>query len=110
MAAKRGPHIEFELRDSGLLEKRSHNRSLASAPDTLEGQMAEVTVKQFADTVGIPVDRLLTQLDAAGVKVADADWISDDRTGITISIDIRNGISNVGGSNREGQTSRIIHS
>ena len=35
--------------------------------------MAEVTVKQFAETVGIPVDRLLTQLDAAGIKVAGSD-------------------------------------
>ena len=33
--------------------------------------MAQVTVKQLADEVGIPVDRLLTQLAEAGVTVAD---------------------------------------
>ncbi len=31
--------------------------------------MAEVTVRQFADSVGIPVDRLLMQLDEAGIPV-----------------------------------------
>jgi len=41
--------------------------------------MSEVTVKQFADVVGIPVDRLLTQLDGAGIAVSGADaTISDD--------------------------------
>jgi translation initiation factor IF-2 len=32
--------------------------------------MSEVTVKQLAEVVGVPVDRLLTQLDEAGVQVA----------------------------------------
>lgn len=31
--------------------------------------MAEVTVRQFAESVGIPVDRLLMQLDDAGIPV-----------------------------------------
>jgi translation initiation factor IF-2 len=35
--------------------------------------MAQVTVKQLADEVGTPVDRLLTQLAEAGVAVKDAD-------------------------------------
>lgn len=40
--------------------------------------MAEVTIKQFADVVGIPIDRLLTQLDDAGLKEKHAeDPISD---------------------------------
>jgi translation initiation factor IF-2 len=34
--------------------------------------MAQVTVKQLADEVGTPVDRLLTQLAEAGVAVQDA--------------------------------------
>ena len=29
--------------------------------------MSEVTVKQFAENVGIPVDRLMTQLGRGGV-------------------------------------------
>jgi translation initiation factor IF-2 len=41
--------------------------------------MAEVTVKQFAEVVGISVDRLLEQLKEAGVTVTNADaTISDD--------------------------------
>ena len=41
--------------------------------------MANVTVKQFADVLGVPVDRLLTQLSEAGLQKKDiADQISDD--------------------------------
>jgi translation initiation factor IF-2 len=40
--------------------------------------MTDVTVRQFADVVGLPVDRLLAQLDQAGLKISDADdTISD---------------------------------
>ncbi len=35
--------------------------------------MAEVTVKQFADVVGIPIDRLVTQLGQAGLSAKSAD-------------------------------------
>ena len=35
--------------------------------------MSDVTVKQFAEVVGIPVDRLLTQLGNAGLRVSGAD-------------------------------------
>ena len=41
--------------------------------------MAEVTVKQLAEVVGIPVERLLVQLGEAGLTIKDADeTISDD--------------------------------
>ena len=41
--------------------------------------MADVTVAQFADVLKVPVDRLLTQLDEAGIKVAGSgDTISED--------------------------------
>ncbi len=41
--------------------------------------MAEVTVAQFAEVLKVPVERLLTQLDEAGLKVSGAeDTISDD--------------------------------
>jgi len=33
--------------------------------------MTEVTVKQFAEVVGVPTDRLLTQLGEAGVDISD---------------------------------------
>jgi translation initiation factor IF-2 len=42
--------------------------------------MAQVTVKQLAEVVGTPVDRLLTQLAEAGIEVADPDAsITDDQ-------------------------------
>jgi translation initiation factor IF-2 len=41
--------------------------------------MAEVTVSQFAEVLKVPVDRLLVQLDQAGIKVnGPDDQISDD--------------------------------
>lgn len=41
--------------------------------------MSEITVKQFADVVGVPVDRLLVQLGEAGLEVKGADQnITDD--------------------------------
>ena len=41
--------------------------------------MAEVTVEQFAEVLKVPVDKLLLQLDEAGIKVSGSrDVISDD--------------------------------
>ena len=41
--------------------------------------MADVTVAQFAEVLKVPVDKLLSQLDEAGIKVAGSDdTISDD--------------------------------
>ena len=41
--------------------------------------MAEVTVAQFADVLKVPVERLLTQLDEAGIRVSGSeDTISED--------------------------------
>jgi translation initiation factor IF-2 len=41
--------------------------------------MADVTVSQFAEVLKVPVDRLLQQLDQAGIKVEGAeDMISED--------------------------------
>ncbi|WP_455234692.1 translation initiation factor IF-2 [Thiogranum longum] len=41
--------------------------------------MTDVTVRQFADVVGLPVDRLLAQLDEAGLKISDADDTITDK-------------------------------
>ncbi|HFD92404.1 MAG TPA: translation initiation factor IF-2 [Gammaproteobacteria bacterium] len=41
--------------------------------------MAEVTVKQLADVVGIPVERLLTQLGEAGLPITDVDQTVTDK-------------------------------
>jgi len=35
--------------------------------------MSEVTVNQLADTVGIPVQRLLTQLHEAGISASNGE-------------------------------------
>ena len=41
--------------------------------------MASVTVAQFAEVLKVPVDKLLSQLDEAGIKVSGSDdMISDD--------------------------------
>ena len=41
--------------------------------------MSDVTVEQFAEVLKVPVDRLLTQLEEAGIRVqGPADLISED--------------------------------
>ena len=41
--------------------------------------MADVTVAQFAEVLKVPVEKLLSQLDEAGIKVDGSDdMISDD--------------------------------
>jgi translation initiation factor IF-2 len=40
--------------------------------------MAEVTVSQFAEVLKVPVDKLIAQLDEAGIKVSGADDIISD--------------------------------
>lgn len=41
--------------------------------------MSDVTVAQFAEVLKVPVERLLVQLDEAGISVSGADAvISDD--------------------------------
>jgi translation initiation factor IF-2 len=45
----------------------------------MEFEMAEVTVAQFADVLKVPVEKLITQLDEAGIKVKGSeDTISED--------------------------------
>lgn len=51
--------------------------------------MSEVTVKQFAETVGIPVDRLLTQLDEAGIEVTSADTTITDKQKVDLLAHLR---------------------
>jgi translation initiation factor IF-2 len=41
--------------------------------------MTDVTVRQFADVVGLPVERLLAQLDEAGLSISDADETISDK-------------------------------
>ena len=46
--------------------------------------MSEVTVKQFAEAVGTPVDRLLTQLSEAGVEINTPDAVISDEDKATL--------------------------
>ena len=40
--------------------------------------MSEVTIRQLADVVGIPIDRLIAQLGDAGLAVGGADDVLND--------------------------------
>ena len=52
--------------------------------------MSEITVKQFADVVGIPVDRLLTQLGEAGLEVKGEDQTITDNEKMKLLSHLRN--------------------
>jgi translation initiation factor IF-2 len=51
--------------------------------------MAEVTVSQFADVLKVPVERLMTQLDEAGIKVASADDVISDEAKMELLTHLR---------------------
>src|SRR4026207_2412130 len=51
--------------------------------------MAEVTVTQFADVLKVPVERLITQLDEAGIKVTGADDIISDEAKMELLTHLR---------------------
>ncbi len=51
--------------------------------------MAEVTVSQFAEVLKVPVDRLLLQLDEAGIKVQGADDIISDEAKMELLTHLR---------------------
>ncbi len=51
--------------------------------------MAEVTVSQFAEVLKVPVERLITQLDEAGIKVEGADDIISDEAKMELLTHLR---------------------
>jgi len=51
--------------------------------------MAEVTVTQFAEVLKVPVDRLLTQLGEAGIKVGSADDIISEEAKMELLTHLR---------------------
>jgi translation initiation factor IF-2 len=66
--------------------------------------MAEVTVSQFAEVLKVPVDRLLVQLDQAGIKVEGPnDRISDDA-----KMELLTHLRRSHGSGEEGSAPRKI--
>jgi len=46
--------------------------------------MLRVTVTQFAEVLKVPVERLLSQLDEAGVSVEDADAVISEETKVEL--------------------------
>jgi len=52
--------------------------------------MAEVTVKQLAEVVGVSVDRLLEQIKEAGLKARDGDHVLNDEDKMTLLTYLRN--------------------
>jgi len=51
--------------------------------------MAEVTVSQFAEVLKVPVDRLLAQLDEAGIQVKGADDVISDEAKMELLTHLR---------------------
>ncbi|MGB7904214.1 MAG: translation initiation factor IF-2 associated domain-containing protein, partial [Steroidobacteraceae bacterium] len=51
--------------------------------------MAEVTVTQFAEVLKVPVDRLLTQLGEAGIRVGGADDIISEEAKMELLTHLR---------------------
>ena len=51
--------------------------------------MAEVTVKQLASVVGIPVERLLTQLSEAGLSISNPDEAISDKDKVELLSHLR---------------------
>jgi translation initiation factor IF-2 len=51
--------------------------------------MADVTVSQFAEVLKVPVDRLITQLDEAGIKVSGADDVISDEAKMELLTHLR---------------------
>src|SRR5215813_12206368 len=66
--------------------------------------MAEVTVSQFAEVLKVPVDRLLVQLDQAGIKVAGP----DDRISDDAKLELLTHLRRSHGSGEEGSAPRKI--
>src|SRR3569833_4571378 len=51
--------------------------------------MSDVTAKQFADVVGIPVDRLLSQLEEAGSAIRSAEQTITDKEKVELLLYLR---------------------
>jgi translation initiation factor IF-2 len=64
--------------------------------------MAEVTVKQFAEVVGVPVDRLLTQLSEAGIDITDPDATINDEQKLELLTHLRRTHGKAGADGEDG--------
>jgi translation initiation factor IF-2 len=51
--------------------------------------MAEVTVAEFAQVLKVPVDRLIVQLDEAGIKVSGADDVISEEAKLELLTHLR---------------------
>jgi len=71
--------------------------------------MTDVTIRQFADVVGLPVDRLLVQLGEAGLSIADADDTISDQEKMQLLTYLRrsHGRSEVAGAGAATQPKKV---
>ena len=71
--------------------------------------MTDVTIRQFADVVGLPVDRLLVQLGEAGLSIADADDTISDQEKMQLLTYLRrsHGRSEVAGAGGATQPKKV---
>jgi translation initiation factor IF-2 len=69
--------------------------------------MAQMTVKQLADEVGIPVERLLTQLGQAGVEAEGAEQPISDEDKAQLLKHLRSARTEAVGAGENGSSSRI---
>jgi len=59
--------------------------------------MADVTVRQLAEVVGIPVDRLILQMSEAGLPITDADQTISDKDKMELLTHLRSAHGKEGG-------------
>jgi translation initiation factor IF-2 len=68
--------------------------------------MADVTVLQFADVLKVPVEKLLAQLDEAGIKVSGSDDVISDDAKLELLTYLRRS-HGLGGDDEGGSPRRI---
>ena len=71
--------------------------------------MSEITLKEFAEAIGTPLDRLLAQLGDAGVKVEDADDVigDDDKVKLLEHLRKKHGSAKAESSEEAGAPKKI---
>ncbi|HHJ14872.1 MAG TPA: translation initiation factor IF-2 [Gammaproteobacteria bacterium] len=69
--------------------------------------MTDVTVRQFADVVGLPVERLLAQLGEAGMQITDADDTISDKEKMQLLSYLRKAHGKEAGQSAETQPKKV---
>ena len=69
-----------------IMKAREHWFQAGSRPRV---RMADVTVSQFAEVLKVPIDRLLVQLEQAGITVSGADAVISDEAKLELLTHLR---------------------